>query len=1561
MAGKSPTVFRVKGLPKSLERKEAQEAIGQTLGVSKQTVNVRSLARDPIRPDQQIATIDFTQIPKCLSSHASNDQFELSRRYRYARDAVPVRHTEDNIDADGESSTPEHNAEDATHLSEDPAEENQGSQLSFDKHFIGFTPLHTKRSTASCNMDIIALSGLNGHAFGSFKQQGGSFMWLRDALPEDMPKARIFTYGYNTRTASNQSVIDLSKTFLATLATLRGKLYTTPPRRLVLIGHSMGGLIIKDAITRMISEHASLFDALSGVVFFGVPGRGIGIPDLEKLVDELAVAPLADPLGTNNSPFLEQLDQFFGTLRKRARTSSAVQMYCFYETMESPTPSQKKKEDGTISWEMRGPPALLVRKESATSGFNDEETLPINKTHSGLVKFSSKDDQTYTLVLSKLEEIRSVQTKFQKDCLMSLVYKEQKLREDMAEIQPADSTCDWLFEDSRFRTWQRSSSGLIWILGPPGCGKSTLMKHAFKKTQKLQASAKDVVAAFFIYRQGGKDKDLQNSPVGLYRYLLYQIMARFPTHFHSMTKEYCKREKKQGKKWSWDETHLRDRFFEILRSLRSRDDGLRVTIFIDALDEMERSQALNLIRLFQDLMSQWPNESDSSNKQNKQTDAKKSKKIGGLKLCLSCRLYPILVNSPLELDRSIQVHERNQGDIKKVVEHHHALSSFSEEHRSLMKKLVLEKAKGIFQWVTLVMEGIEEGKTNGWPFARIQNELMDVPSDLERLYRYLLLGNKKTKSTERRLTVKLFQWIMFAGRPLTYGEFRDALLLDSSMQETSFANFDETTSVNWYPIDRMKTAIHDISKGLATVTGVNTVVLVHQSVSDYLEKEGGLQELMGETTWSNVKLRAEEELCLSCVKYLLLEDVRQRSRNTFGDYRLANYASRFWTYHCKKIDDAKKDQDILVRLLPWNSQTAEGQETYYMFPRAGESQPRRSLFPGMVSQDIKRLDGAIDSRVGLKFDRPDSELIHCMAWFGMGRVLNKIYQQDPSIFDRKDDTGRYVLIDAVLGGDKSTLELAMKNVKPEHVLSAPKGTSALVVAMSTMGDGNLVGRFLDICGTEGFVDTYEKLDYPLHRLCDRDDREDILRLVLERAESMDLKKRLNVGPNRESLLLCAARTGRKSLIQLMLDAGALDLAASVGYGKDNTLHWACSHGKEEIVAQILDHAQKTKHEELMTAPSEKGETPVQFAARAGFVKVIQDLLRRGISISVNELRGILYEACRRQHSEVVKLMLEYSQNDPQLPFGFINFKNKKGQTILDCATAHRDVPTMRLLYEYGATCTWKKYGDLLVEACDRFDPLYDLAECILEQTKRVGFSNAANTRAPGQKTLLWLVAESGIHHTRNDSWESDDDWDDDGIAASDELKVKMLKLLLSHSADPREWDSGECMSPLRKLWEMKSPLDASAECLLDWTDDNGSTLLMCMIRKEPNAVNWGPPLCKQIVDADLHNLDTQDNNGDTLLSYAVQKRWGKHLTKVLLKLGVDPNVQNKQGRTPLMKAAERKLSGIVWVLLECERVNVTLKDKNGRTAEAYAPGTFANFRAGRRSRKTRNSDADDSH
>jgi hypothetical protein len=54
---------------------------------------------------------------------------------------------------------------------------------------------------------IIAIHGLDGHPTRSWTASNGAF-WLKDFLPEDMPYARILTYGYNAYTRGGHQLAE---------------------------------------------------------------------------------------------------------------------------------------------------------------------------------------------------------------------------------------------------------------------------------------------------------------------------------------------------------------------------------------------------------------------------------------------------------------------------------------------------------------------------------------------------------------------------------------------------------------------------------------------------------------------------------------------------------------------------------------------------------------------------------------------------------------------------------------------------------------------------------------------------------------------------------------------------------------------------------------------------------------------------------------------------------------------------------------------------------------------------------------------------------------------------------------------------------------------------------------------------------------------------------------------------------------------------------------------------------------------------------------------------------
>lgn len=172
------------------------------------------------------------------------------------------------------------------------------------------------------------------------------------------------------------------------------------------------------------------------------------------------------------------------------------------------------------------------------------------------------------------------------------------------------NTCEWLSRREEYLDWldetkRLKHGGFLWIKGKPGTGKSTLMKHAFQNAQSV--SDHDNLISFFFPARGN---GLEKSTEGMYRSLLSQVMEKFPGLQHVLS---TKRSRDV-----WPSALLSNLFCEAVHAL----EGNRLTCYIDALDECDDVEILDMIEIFEDL-----------------TEASTAKRIG-FRVCFSSRHYP---------------------------------------------------------------------------------------------------------------------------------------------------------------------------------------------------------------------------------------------------------------------------------------------------------------------------------------------------------------------------------------------------------------------------------------------------------------------------------------------------------------------------------------------------------------------------------------------------------------------------------------------------------------------------------------------------------------------------------------------------------------------------------------------------------------------------------------------------------------------------------------------------------------------------------------------------------
>ncbi|KAF8243912.1 hypothetical protein K440DRAFT_560344, partial [Wilcoxina mikolae CBS 423.85] len=189
---------------------------------------------------------------------------------------------------------------------------------------------------------VIAVTGLSGHAFGSWRNRTTNKMWLQDFLPQDIKNIRIMTYGYNTNlvgaNAGHYRILDHQRDLIEQLDSARSS-PEVKIRPIIFLGHSFGGILIL-SVSLYCSQNQSLYkhvlEATCGFVFFGVPHHGLHTTELEAMVDDMssgqqsAAKNIIRQLG-EHSEFLERQANYLVDILRN------IEVVSFYETLKTPT------------------------------------------------------------------------------------------------------------------------------------------------------------------------------------------------------------------------------------------------------------------------------------------------------------------------------------------------------------------------------------------------------------------------------------------------------------------------------------------------------------------------------------------------------------------------------------------------------------------------------------------------------------------------------------------------------------------------------------------------------------------------------------------------------------------------------------------------------------------------------------------------------------------------------------------------------------------------------------------------------------------------------------------------------------------------------------------------------------------------------------------------------------------------------------------------------------------------------------------------------------------------
>ncbi|KAJ4324746.1 hypothetical protein N0V94_001144 [Neodidymelliopsis sp. IMI 364377] len=1060
---------------------------------------------------------------------------------------------------------------------------------------------------------------------------------------------------------------------------------------------------------------------------------------------------------------------------------------------------------------------------------------------------------------------------------MPLIYGEgevnafRRLRREIEEQKYATpGTCDWLFKDQKYQIWRNSSRGLFWIKGNPGVGKSVLMKHAAKIEKQRRPD--ELVVSYFVHGQG---TELQKAPLGVLRALLNSLLGHFPSHLAKLTATFRDREERFGgymaNRWHWSCKELQELLLSVLVEGTQHQ---HVVIFVDALDECGEDSAKNLLAYFSGI--------------SRQVDAKGAH----VKICLSSRHYPIL---SLENFPAISVEERNGEDIRWYVgERLRGIQPATR--RQQIQDEILSKACGGFQWVFLITETLIGRHLAG---KNLFKDIASCPQTLSELYATILNTGPEM---ERSQMIKLFQWILFAKRPLSAQELRDALAADADMSCTSVVELRSQESWSETLVD-FERYVKYISRGLVEFhsreiweqyepggeDSDREAQLIHQSVADYLlDKHLSKIDI-------NQDGAAHIQISKSCFKYLALDEVLKGSRLSRGvlssRYPLAPYGTRYVFRHILEAERSGNVQLNFLSLINWT-------------PRSETVSKLAELWHILDPDNVHTPEG---------WPFLGSTELHVLAACGLESAFTDCLENLVGDVDSRDTEGNTPLHLAIREGHQN---IAMALLDQSYELQQQQGPTNNDIVAESQIERQYQGRRIGINAQNNEGETaldiavLEKADATIDRLIKagadlkfmgRDDllvfsaissgNLGLLTLLIERGVSLDgavFFAMLDYTRKPDHVL--------QLIIETLLKFGATTNKPTIGGS------WFSSHFGDD--GEEFDENMRSDDDAL------------HLATRFGSLPMVDLMISHGVAASVQNGLGecSLLIAVQNGHFHLVQRFL---QLDPAA----VEANDKFGVTALDAAWGDNRLDLVEILLDKGlfeypspalnSFLLWLAQSDTLKfidvtpgRRCDQIILSAEKRGTVFRLSLDLAAVNI-NERDVHGRSILWHAA-SKAHHTlvnmllstgKVDLNAKDDYGCSPLWAAGTRGHATVFRLLLdTKQVSPHGWAG----SSISELWLLKTEgHEAIIKTLLDVVDIN---------MKDESGT---PPLLNAVARQDMLMVQMLLNTGR-----------------------VDVNCTDKKGYTPLARAAEYGYVDIAKLLLEVGKADVNGK-QIGRLTPLY--------------------------
>ncbi|KAN0071003.1 TPR-like protein [Elaphomyces granulatus] len=266
---------------------------------------------------------------------------------------------------------------------------------------MGLEVLHPRKAADAkhrIHADLVAVHGLNGDAKRTWTHRETNALWLQDFLPQDVQNMRVMSFGYNASAAfgnTTATIADHARDLLGCLVDKReeGDEKTRP---IIFVGHSLGGIVIKQALfqARIEPQYQVISEATVGIIFLGTPHRGSEKASYGKVLAKVATTVMHKPAPALVNALRANSDALMRLTTDFRFQLPQYQVCSFYEMKP-----------------MRIFSSLIVEKHSSVLDIPGEDQIPVDANHEEICKFTHPDDAVYEKLFKRVRRmLKSVDT-----------------------------------------------------------------------------------------------------------------------------------------------------------------------------------------------------------------------------------------------------------------------------------------------------------------------------------------------------------------------------------------------------------------------------------------------------------------------------------------------------------------------------------------------------------------------------------------------------------------------------------------------------------------------------------------------------------------------------------------------------------------------------------------------------------------------------------------------------------------------------------------------------------------------------------------------------------------------------------------------------------------------------------------------------------------------------------------------------------------------------------------------------------------------------------------------